>query len=384
MKENVVICGIGYTRIGEHWDKSLRELAVEASLKALEDSGFDHVDAIYVSNMMSGMLQEQEHLGALVATYLGLRGIPACKVEAACGSGGMAIHQAFLAVSSGYYKTVLVVGVEKMSDRTTSEVTLALASAEDREYVISTGATFVGLNALLYRAYMLKYGVRQESIAKFPVIEHENALNAPHAQFRRKITLEDVLSSPLIADPLHLLECAPLGDGAAALVISCEEEAKNNKCDAVRIIGSAAATDILSLYEREDLLTLYATVKASQKAYEMAGIKPKDVDLLEVHDAFSILAPISLEDLGFAKKGEGWKLIEKEEVALSGRIPTNTMGGLKARGHPIGATGIYQAVDAILQLRNDAGKNQVDNASVALLQSIGGVGGTVTVNILKR
>jgi len=383
--EKPVIIGVGYTRIGEHWEKSLRDLAVEAALMALDNAGVNRVDAIYVSNMMSGALQDQEHLGSLIATYLGLKGTPACKVEAACASGGMAIHQAFLAVSSGYYDTVLIVGVEKMTDKLTSEVTFALAMAEDREYVVSTGATFVGLNALLYRLYLTKFNVGQKSIAKFPVIAHENALNAPHAQLKRKISVEDVLSSPIIADPIRLLECAPIGDGAAALVISSPEVAKESPKDTyIEIAGSAAATDIMSLHERLDLLTLFASVKAAQKAYKMAKVKPSDVDVLEVHDAFSILAPIALEDLGFAKKGEGWKMIENMDVSLSGKLPTNTMGGLKARGHPVGATGIYQAVDAILQLKGEAGKNQVDNPTLALLQSTGGVGGTVVVNILKR
>ncbi len=380
----VAVIGVGYTKIGEHWDKSLRELFAEAALKALDDANVDKVEALYVGNMMSGYLQEQEHLGSLLATYIGMPGIAACKIEAACASGGAALHQAFLAVASGYYDIVLVGGVEKMTDKLTPDVTLALAMAEDREYVVYVGASFIGLNALVYRLYMRKFNVKQEDIAKFPVIEHENAINTPYAQFRYKITLDDVLKSPLVADPIHLLECAPIGDGAAAIILAPLEYALKHYDTVIEISASALATDILSVHERPDMLTMMATVRAAEKAYKMAKMEPKDIDLVEVHDAFSILAPIALEDLGFAKKGEGWRLIAEEEVRKDGKLPVNTMGGLKARGHPIGATGIYQAVDAILQLRQEAGVNQVTNAETALIHSMGGVGGTVAVHILRR
>ena len=380
----VAVIGVGYTKIGEHWDKSLRELFAEAALKALDDANVDKVEALYVGNMMSGYLQEQEHLGSLLATYIGMPGIAACKIEAACASGGAALHQAFLAVASGYYDIVLVGGVEKMTDKLTPDVTLALAMAEDREYVVYVGASFIGLNALVYRLYMRKFNVKQEDIAKFPVIEHENAINTPYAQFRYKITLDDVLKSPLVADPIHLLECAPLSDGAAAIILAPLEYALKHYDTVIEISASALATDILSVHERPDMLTMMATVRAAEKAYKMAKMEPKDIDLVEVHDAFSILAPIALEDLGFAKKGEGWRLIAEEEVRKDGKLPVNTMGGLKARGHPIGATGIYQAVDAILQLRQEAGVNQVTNAETALIHSMGGVGGTVAVHILRR
>ena len=380
----VAVIGVGYTKIGEHWDKSLRELFAEAALKALDDANVDKVEALYVGNMMSGYLQEQEHLGSLLATYIGMPGIAACKIEAACASGGAALHQAFLAVASGYYDIVLVGGVEKMTDKLTPDVTLALAMAEDREYVVYVGASFIGLNDLVYRLYMRKFNVKQEDIAKFPVIEHENAINTPYAQFRYKITLDDVLKSPLVADPIHLLECAPLSDGAAAIILAPLEYALKHYDTVIEISASALATDILSVHERPDMLTMMATVRAAEKAYKMAKMEPKDIDLVEVHDAFSILAPIALEDLGFAKKGEGWRLIAEEEVRKDGKLPVNTMGGLKARGHPIGATGIYQAVDAILQLRQEAGVNQVTNAETALIHSMGGVGGTVAVHILRR
>ncbi len=380
----VAIVGIGYTKIGELWERSLRDLFVEASLRALEDAGIDDVDALYVGNMMSGTLQEQEHLGALLAGYIGHPGIAAAKIEAACASGGVSLHQAYMAVASGLYDVVLAGGVEKMTDRLTPDVTFSLAMADDMEYTIYSGVTFVGLNALVYRLYMHKYGVKQEDIANFAVLMHENAVNTPHARFRRRVKLEDVLRSPLIADPIHLLECAPISDGAAVLVLTTLERAKKLTDTPIVIRASAVATDYLSIYERDDMLSLRATVLASRKAYKQAKLEPKDINVLEVHDAFTILGILALEDLGFAERGRGAVLVKEGEIAPDGRVPTNTMGGLKARGHPVGATGIYQAIDAILQLRGDAGKNQVPNAENALLQSTGGVGGTVAIHILSR
>ncbi len=380
----VAIAGIGYTKIGELWERSLRDLFVEAALKAMDDAGVDKVEALYVGNMMSGSLQEQEHLGALLASHIGRPGIMATKVEAACASGGMSLHQAYLAVASGLYDMVIAGGVEKMTDKLTPDVTLSLAMADDREYVVYSGATFVGLNALIYRYYMHKFDVKQEDIASFAVYMHENACNTPYAQYRNPIKLEDILRSPFIADPIHLLECAPISDGAAALVITTLDRAKKLTDTPVEIIASSAATDYLSIHERDDILTLRATVVASKEAYGQAKLEPKDIDLLEVHDAFTILGVLALEDLGFAKKGEGYLLVREGEIARDGKIPVNTMGGLKARGHPVGATGIFQVIDATLQLRGEAGKNQISKAETALLQSTGGVGGTVVIHILKR
>ncbi len=383
----VFVAGIGLTRIGEHWEKSLRTLFTEAALKAVDNAGvkLGDIEALYVSNMSSGYLQGQEHLGSLMATWLGIPGVAACKVEAACGSGGVAFHQAFLAIASGLYDCVLVGGVEKMTDTMTPEVTAALIMADDQEYVASIGATFVGLNALVYRLYMYKYGVRQEDIALFPVMCHRHAVNAPHAQYRREISVEAVLKSPVIADPIRLFESSPIGDGAAAAVLCSEEIAKRLGDDMlVEVVGSAVATDPLTIHLRDDPTTITATQKASRKAYRMAGIGPEKIDLVEVHDAFSILGVINLEDLGFAKKGEGWRLVKEGETEMDGKIPTNTMGGLKARGHPVGATGIYQICEVVMQLRDEAGANQVEGAEYGLAQNLGGVGSTVAINILRR
>jgi acetyl-CoA C-acetyltransferase len=383
----VFIAGVGATRVDEHWDKSLRDLMRESSLKAIQDSGLSKkdIEAIYVGNMSSGFLQGQEHLGSLLATWIGVPGVAAAKVEAACASGGAALHQAYLAVRSGVYDCVLVVGVEKMTDAYTGDVTDALVMAEDQEYVAFTGLSFVALNAFVYRYYMKKYGVRQEDIAYFAVHDHKYAVNNPLAQYPRPITLDEVMKSPLVADPIHLLESAPIGDGSAALVLCSEEKLKALSKDVhLEIAGSAVATDVFSLHERADPTTLLATVKAARKAFSMASIEPKDVDVLEVHDAFTVLGVIHLEDMGFAKKGEGWRLLKEGQLEKDGDLPTNTMGGLKARGHPVGATGIYQVYEITLQLRGEAGKNQVPDPEVGVAQNVGGVGGTVAVHVVRR
>ncbi|RLE65271.1 MAG: thiolase domain-containing protein [Thermoprotei archaeon] len=385
--EKVYVIGVGMTKVGEHWEKSLRELFVEAGLKAMKDAGVerDDIEAVIVGNMSSGFMQGQEHLGPLMSTYLGLRGVAAAKVESACGSGGIAFHYAFLSIASGLYDCILVGGVEKMTDVATPDVLSALIMADDQEYVASTGITFAGLNALVYREYMKKYGVKQEDIALFSVHDHKYAKNNPYAQFPFEVTLEQVMSSPLVADPIRLLESSPISDGAAALILCNEKKARLlGKEILIEVAGSAVATDILSPYEREDLTTLFATRKAAEKAFKMAKVAPSDINVMEVHDAYSILGPMHLEDLGFAKKGEGIFLVKEGEIEKDGKIPTNMSGGLKARGHPVGATGIYQIAEIVLQLRGEAGENQVSNAEIGLAQSVGGVGSSVAVNILRR
>ena len=385
--KRVFIVGAGATKVGEHWDRSLRDLAVEALLAAVRDAGIDKrgVQALYVGNMMSGELQGQEHLGALVATWAGMTGVAAFKVEAACASGGAALHQAYLAVASGLYDCVAVVGVEKMTDALPHDVTSALLTAEDQEYVVFTGATFVGLNALVYRMYMSRYGVKQEDVARFAVHCHKMAVNNPYAQFRREVTLEEVMSSPPIADPIRLLECAPVGDGAAALVLCNEDFLKRSPRDVlVEVAGSAVATDILSVHERRDPLAMAGFRKAAEAAMKRAGIEAKDVDVLEVHDAFTVLGVLTLEALGYAPPGKGWQLVAEGQVEPGGEIPTNTMGGLKARGHPVGGTGVYQVFDIVRQLRGEAGANQVEGAEIGLAQNLGGVAGTVAVHVLRR
>ena len=363
--------------------RTLSGLFVTAAKQALDEAGVGEIDSIYVGNMMSGFLQKQEHLGALMATALGQEGVSTYKVEAACASGGVAVNAAVKALLSGLEEIVLVGAVEKMSGYTTPEVTTGLMMAEDRMKVASTGVTFVGLNAMIARAYMHEYGITHESIAQFPVLCHKNALDNPNAQFRKKIGVQDVLQSPLVADPLRLFDCSGIGDGAAALVLAPKDMAKKFNDSPVEIAASTVASDTLSLYQRPKITTFEASKRASNRAYKLAGIKPEDVDALEVHDAFSVLGVMALEDLGFAEKGAGTHLLDEGECERDGRLPTNSFGGLKARGHPVGASGVYQIAELAMQLENKAGKCQVSGARIGLAQSVGGIGSTVAVHILR-
>jgi acetyl-CoA C-acetyltransferase len=383
LRETAII-GVGMTPVTAKSGRTLPELFVKAATEAIEDAGVDRIDSMYVGNMMSGFLQRQEHLGALMATALGKEGVPAYKVEGACASGGVAANSGVKAVLSGLEDIVLVGGVEKMSGYTTPEVTAGLMMAEDRARVGSTGITFVGLNAMIAREYMHKYNVPHEAIAQFPVLCHENALDNPNAEFHKKISVEDVLKSPLVADPLRLFDCSGIGDGAAAFVLAPLDQAKKFTDSPVKVAASAVATDALSLYQRPDITMFEASRKASAQAYMMAGVRSGDIDLLEVHDAFSVLGIMALEDLGFARKGSGVDFVKEGACARDGRLPTNTFGGLKARGHPVGATGVYQIAELALQLSNRAGKCQVPDPSVGLSQNVGGIGSTIAVHVLKR
>ena len=324
----VSVVGVGRTPITAGSGKSLTQLFVEAATEAIEDAGVDHIDSIYVGNMMSGFLQHQEHLGALMATALGKEGVPTYKVEGACASGGVAANAGVKGVLSDLEEVVLVGAVEKMSGYPTPEVTSGLMMAEDKAKVGATGVTFVGLNAMIAREYMHRYNVPHEALAEFPVLCHENALNNPRAQFHKPITVEDVMNSPLVADPLRLFECSAIGDGAAALVLSPAKKAKEFTDTPVEIAASSVATDTLSLYQRPDITTFEGSRKAAQQAYKVAAVEPKDIDILEVHDAFSILGIMALEDMGFAAKGTGSQLVREGACTRGGRLPTNTFGGL--------------------------------------------------------
>ena len=364
--------------------KSLTELFVQAAKDAIDDAGVDRVDALYVGNMMSGFLQNQEHIGSLMASALGKEGVPTYKVEGACASGGVAMNAAVKGVLSGLDGIVVVGAVEKMSGHTTPEVTAGLMMAEDRLKVAPSGVTFVGLNAMIARAYMHKYKISHDALAQFPVMCHENALDNPRAQFHKRITVGDVLQSPLVADPLRLFDCSGIGDGAAALVLAPIEEAKKFTDTPVEVAASSVASDTLSLYQRKEITVFEGSRRAADEAYKRADLSPDDVDVLEVHDAFSVLGVMALEDLGFADKGSGARLLEDGQCNRDGKLPTNTFGGLKARGHPVGASGIYQIAELTLQLSNRAEKCQVPGAHVGLSQSVGGIGGTVAVHILRR
>lgn len=346
----------------------------------MADAGVDRVDALYVSNMNSDRLGGQRHLGALVADYLGLRGTEAVKLEAACGSAGSAMRQGLLAVASGELDRVLVIGVEKLTENLGRETTAALATAADADYEVEHGITFVGLNALIMRRYMHEFGYSHRDFAPFALTAHANAAKNPNALYRYAIDEREYERSRDVADPIKLYDASPIGDGAAALLLVPAERAPG----AVRVAGSAAATDTLAVHDREDMLWLKAAELSVRRAYGQARVGPEDIDLFELHDAFSIMAALSLEACGFAGRGQGVRLGLDGDIRPGGRIPISTMGGLKARGHPVGATGLYQLVEATLQLRGAAGALQIDGARTAMTQNIGGSGATIVTHILKR
>lgn len=380
---DVYVIGLGQVPVAESWARSLRDLAAEAVRAAITDAGGVEVDALLVGNMLAPALSDQQHLGALIADWAGLRGVEAGTVEAACGSGGAALRQGYLAVRSGVHRAVAVLGVEKMTDSVNGCTTAGLAMAADAETEAAVGLSFVAINALLMRRYMHEFGAAREDFAAFALNSHANAVGNPNAMFRKRIEARAYLDAPIIADPINLMDSSPVADGAAALILADAETAARFGVRRVRISGSAVATDSLSLQERRSLLQLDAVRLSAERAYRMAGVTPADIDFFELHDAFTIMAILSLEASGFAGFGEGYRLGREGEIGRDGRIPICTMGGLKARGHPVGATGMYQALEAVLQLRGEAGACQVPGARVGMTQNIGGSGATVVTHILE-
>ncbi len=381
---DVAIIGAGQTEVGEHWGTSLRHLALGALQAAMTDAGVMNADALYVGNMLSGELEGQEHLGALVADFSGLRGIEAFKIEAACGSGAAALRMGYIAVAGGLADIVIVVGVEKMTDTVGPDTTAALAMAADADHEAAHGASFVTINALLMRRYMHEYGYDHQAFAPFAINAHRNAVHNPEAMFHFPVTAEKFARARMISDPINLLDSSPICDGAAAVVLAPVESRPNGGSIPVRIAASATATDTVAVHDRRDPLVLQAARLSTQRAYAQAGLSPEDIDLFELHDAFSIMATLSLEAAGFAQKGEALQLAQDGEIGIDGSIPVATMGGLKARGHPVGATGVYQIVEVVQQLRGLAGENQVRNAQLGMAQNIGGSGATVITHILER
>jgi len=380
----VAIVGIGQTPVDEHWKTSIRHLALQAGLNALRDAGVTTVDAIYVGNMLSGEITGQSHLGALVADFLGLSGVETLRVEAACASGSAALRVGYLAVASGLVNSVLVIGAEKMTDSSGRETTAALAMAADAEYEVSQGISFVALNALLMRRYMHEFGWQRADFANFVVNAHVNGMTNPNAMFHMKVTPEAYARSGMIASPVGLLDASPVSDGAAAVVLVAADQARAYTPTPVTIRASTVATAPLAVHSRKDPLVLTAAQLSTQRAYAQAGITPADIDFFEVHDAFTIMSALSLEAAGFAERGQGVRLALEDAISRTGRIPVCTMGGLKARGHPVGATGMYQVVEAVLQLRGLAGINQIKDAHLGMTQNIGGSGATIITHILSN
>lgn len=381
---DVSIIGIGQTDVKEHWDTSIRHLAWYAIEAALDDAHINKVDAIYVGNMMAGQLSNQMHLGALVADFAGLRGIEAVTVEAADASGGAALRQAVLAVKSGLVETALAVGVEKMTDATGNPVTSALASGLDADYEAVHGLTVSGMGALLMRRYMYEYGVDVADFANFSVNAHTNGADNPLAMFRNRLKAERFTAAPQVATPVSLFDAAPTGDGSAAVIVTSRERALDMVPQPIQIVGSAIATDTLALHDRKNMLWLSAAALSAQRAMGAANVTHDDVDLFELHDSFTVMAALSLEAVGFAEAGQGYRLAQENEIGRNGRIPISTFGGLKARGNPGGATGVYQVVEVVRQLRGEAGANQIEGATVGMAQNLGSSGGTAVTHVLRQ
>ena len=378
----IAVVGVGMTKFGEHWDKSLRDLAAEAGHAALHDSTLPascSVDALFVGNMSAGRFAGQEHVAALVADWLGMR-VPAARCEAACASGALAFRQACLAIRSGACDVAMALGVEKMTDLTTDEVTSTLMAAGDQEWEASIGMTFAGLYGLIARAHMHKYGTTPEQLALVSVNNHKNSVGNAYAQYPFAVTKEDVMNSGIVADPLRLLDCSPITDGAAAVVLASERIAKQAELP-VWVLASEQAGDTLALHDRASLTEMLAVRQAAKAAF--AAVPREKIDVAEVHDCFSINEIINLEDLGFCKKGSGGSFVESGAIALDGSMPTNTTGGLKAIGHPVGATGIRQIIDIAKQLRGES-HNQISDAAHGLCLNVGGSGATAVLHILSK
>jgi acetyl-CoA C-acetyltransferase len=378
---DVAIVGAGITRFGELWEQSLRDLFVEAALGALDDAGADHVDAIYVGNMSGGQFVGQEHLGPLMADHLGMRGVTAVHVESACASGGVALRQAFLEVASGMSDLVLATGVEKMNDG--ADVTDVLATASDQEQEVYYGVTFPGLYAMIARAHMEAHGTTEEDLAWVAVKSHRHGARNDKAQFPREFSVDDVMSSSRVADPLRLLHCSPVSDGAAAVLLCPLSEAHRYTDRPVKVLASGMATSSLALSERRDPSYLDAVEVSASRAYDMAGLGPREIQVAEVHDCFSIAEICCIEALGFVERGKGGPAAKDGFTALGGCVPVNTSGGLKAKGHPVGATGVAQAIEIYHQLRGEAEGRQVEGARTGLTQNMGGSGASSVVHIFQ-
>lgn len=380
----VAILGIGQIKVDEHWDLSLRELGGNAAFAAMQDAGMDKVDALFVGNMLSPMVSGQNQLGTFFSDWIGLWNQESVKVEAACASGAAAFRAALMAVAAGDVESALIVGVEKMTDKAGHDVTAALATAADADYEVEQGISFVGINALIMRRYMHEYGWKHEDFAPFSINAHANALYNPFARLHEKITIEKFEKSSMVATPVNLLDASPTGDGAAAaIIVPADKVAVLPGKPKITVAGSSSATDSIAVHSRKDPLFLNAAYLSSQRAYEMANVETKDIDVFELHDAFSIMSALSLEACGFAERGQGVKLGLDNEICPTGRVPICTRGGLKARGHPVGATGMYQIVEVVQQLRGECGKTQVDGAQIGMAQNIGGSGATILTHILK-
>ena len=382
---DIVIAGIGQTAVGEHWDIGLRDLAFAAIKDAVQDAGGIKPQALFVGNMLAPNLSNQAHLGVLLADYAGLLGIEAVTIEAAGASGGAALRQGYLAIASGMVDVALVVGVEKFTDVVGAGVEEALATAADSDFESVQGMTPTAQAALIMKRYMHEYNVPPDGFAGFALTAHANGAGNPNAMFQKAIKAETYAKAGMVSEPVNMFDAAPNADGAAALVLTRRDLLPANwPHPLVKVSGSATASDTLALHDRKDMLYFEAAQLSAGRAMKQADVILEQIDLFEYHDAFSIYAALSLESVGFAIRGQGWKLAAEGQISLNGRIPCATMGGLKARGFPGGATGVYQTVEAATQLRGQAEANQVPDAKYALIQSLGGPASTAVTHVLER
>lgn len=383
--KDVAIIGIGMNKWGELWQKSIRDLVAESALLALNDAGIDRVDAMYIGCMSSGLFTDQEHLGSIGPDYAGFCPVPGTRVESACASGGVAFRTAFAHVASGLSDFVMVVGVEKMTDVDSAKATFALATAADQEYEVYNGVTFPGLYAMMANHHIHKYGTTRDQIAQVAVKNHKNGMKNELAQFRMEVTLDQVKNAVMVADPLTILDCSPITDGSAAVILCPLDKAKSlTKKRLVKVTGTGHASDTIQLAQRKDLSYLKSTNIAAQQAYNMANRKPSDINFAEVHDCFTIAEIMVIEALGFVEQGKGGKATMDGLTAIDGKIPVNASGGLKSKGHPVGATGVAQIVELVKQIRHEAEPGrQVKNANIGLAQNMGGSGASSVVHILE-
>lgn len=382
----VALVGVGMTKFGENWDKSFRGMVTEAGVKAIQDAKItgDEISAGYIGTMASGSLVGQEHAGAVIADYMGLNPIPITRVEGACASGSLALRQGVMAVASGLHDVVVVGGVEKMTDLDTAAVSQILGGAGDQEWELFMGITFPGLYAMMARRHMHEYGTTEEMLASVAVKNHANGVYNKYAQFQREITMEQALNAKMVADPLKILDCSPITDGAAAVVLAPLDSASSYSDKPVEILASEQASGTLALHDRDTLTSIKAAKIAGELAYKKAGLTPKDIDVAEVHDCFTIAEIIATEDLGFFKPGEGGPAALEGKTKIGGEIAINTSGGLKATGHPVGATGVKQACEVAWQLRGERKETQVKDVEYALTHNVGGSGATAVVHLYKR
>lgn len=382
---DVVIAGIGQTPVGEHWDISLRSLAARAMLAAIKDAGGLRPQALYIGSFLSPTLSRQANLGALLVDNAGLDGIEGVTVEAGGASGGAALRMAYLAICSGLVDVALVIGVEKYTDGVGPEVEGVVAQMLDADYEAIQGMTPATQAGLLMQRYLHDHHLPRSALAGFSILAHANAAGNPNAMFHRPITRAAYEKAEMVCEPLNMLDVAPYADGAAALLLARSDHLPAGlPHPLVRISGSAVAVDTLALHDRPDPLAWLAAGFSVERACRQAGILPADVDIFEYYDAFSIYAALSLEAAGFARHGEAWKLVQEDGSQPKRKVALATQGGLKGRGNPIGATGVYQAVEATLQLRGQAGQNQVPNARRALVQALGGPASTAVTHVLER